>query len=45
MRKGHDNSNFSKARKNTDHKKGATHNNTVGGGRMNMGFGNAPNGK
>ena len=45
LRKGHVSSNLPKDSKKPDHKKGATLNNTMGGSRMNMGFGNAPNGK
>ena len=45
MKKGHDCSNCPKARNNPNHKKEATRNNTMGVIRMNMVFGNSPNGK
>ena len=45
LRKGHDSSNFLKARNNPNHKKEANRNNTMVGSRMNMGFGNALNRK
>ena len=41
LRKGHDSSNCPKARNNPDHNNGATRNNTMGGSRTNVGFGNA----
>ena len=45
LRKGHDSSNCPKARNNPNYKKEANRNNTMGGSRTNMVFGNAPNGK
>ena len=45
LRKECDSSNCTKSSNKPNHKKGATRNNTMGGSRMNIGFGNAPNGK
>ena len=45
MRKGHDSSSLPKARNNPDHKKRESRNKTIGGSRMNVGFGNSPTGK
>ena len=45
LRKVHDSSNCNRGKCNPDHNKEATRQDTMGGIKMNTGFGNAPNGK
>ena len=45
LRKGHDSGNCNRGKGNPDHNKEATRQDTMGGSKMNAGFGNAPNGK
>ena len=45
LRKGHGSGNCNRGKGNPDHNKEATQHNTMGGSKMNAGFGNATNGK
>ena len=45
LRKGHNSSTCNRVKGNPDHNKDTTRQNTMGGSKVNAGFGNAPNGK